>query len=82
MTDPILAQLAALKGAPAPALKAKWRALFDTLQKRREFITVKRFAVVEEQAAQCGRRIGQFCKRRTASDVQRVKHVRQLGITA
>jgi hypothetical protein len=30
MTDPILAQLAALKGAPAPALKAKWRALFDT----------------------------------------------------
>jgi len=30
MTDPILAQLAALKGAPAPALKAKWRTLFDT----------------------------------------------------
>ena len=30
MTDSILAQLAALKGAPAPALKAKWRALFDT----------------------------------------------------
>ena len=25
-----MAQLAALKGAPAPALKAKWRALFDT----------------------------------------------------
>jgi hypothetical protein len=30
MTDPVLAQLAALKDAPAPALKAKWRALFDT----------------------------------------------------
>ena len=30
MTDPILAQLAALKGASAPALKAKWRTLFDT----------------------------------------------------
>src|SRR3981081_1771660 len=30
MTDPVLAQLAALKGAAAPALKAKWRALFDT----------------------------------------------------
>jgi hypothetical protein len=30
MTDPILAQLAALKGAPTPALKAKWRTLFDT----------------------------------------------------
>src|SRR5438034_10450436 len=30
MTDPVLAQLAALKGAPAPALKAKWRTLFDT----------------------------------------------------
>jgi hypothetical protein len=30
VTDPILAQLAALKGAPAPALKAKWRTLFDT----------------------------------------------------
>src|SRR3954451_9936445 len=29
MPDPILAQLAALKGATAPALKAKWRALFD-----------------------------------------------------
>ena len=30
MTDPILAQLAALKGASAPALKAKWRTLFGT----------------------------------------------------
>lgn len=30
MTDTVLAQLAALKTAPAPALKAKWRALFDT----------------------------------------------------
>src|ERR1700682_2277037 len=30
MTDPILAQLAALRGAPAPALKTKWRALFET----------------------------------------------------
>jgi hypothetical protein len=30
MTDTVLAQLAALKGAPATALKAKWRALFDT----------------------------------------------------
>jgi hypothetical protein len=30
MTDTVLAQLAALKGAPAPVLKAKWRALFDT----------------------------------------------------
>src|ERR1700682_542363 len=30
MTDPILAQLAALRGAPATALKDKWRALFDT----------------------------------------------------
>jgi hypothetical protein len=30
MTDPILAQLAALKAAAAPALKAKWRELFDT----------------------------------------------------
>src|SRR3981189_1174231 len=29
MKDPVLAQLAALKGAPAAALKAKWRALFD-----------------------------------------------------
>jgi hypothetical protein len=30
MTDTVLAQLAALKDAPAPALKDKWRALFDT----------------------------------------------------
>jgi hypothetical protein len=30
MTDTVLAQLAVLKDAPAPALKAKWRALFDT----------------------------------------------------
>jgi hypothetical protein len=30
MKDPVLAQLAALKGAPAGALKTKWRALFDT----------------------------------------------------
>ena len=30
MKDPVLAQLAALKGAPAAALKAKWRALFDS----------------------------------------------------
>jgi hypothetical protein len=30
MTDPVLAQLAALKGATANALKVKWRALFDT----------------------------------------------------
>jgi hypothetical protein len=30
MKDTVLAQLAALKGAPAPALKAKWRALFET----------------------------------------------------
>ena len=30
MTDTVLAQLAALKGAPASALKTKWRALFDT----------------------------------------------------
>src|SRR3979490_3389408 len=30
MTDTVLAQLAALKDAPAPTLKAKWRALFDT----------------------------------------------------
>ena len=30
MTDPVLAQLAALKGATANALKDKWRALFDT----------------------------------------------------
>src|SRR5258705_5451865 len=30
MTDPVLAQLAALKGATAAALKIKWRALFDS----------------------------------------------------
>src|SRR4030081_3437690 len=30
MIDTVLTQLAALKGATAPALKAKWRALFDT----------------------------------------------------
>jgi hypothetical protein len=30
MTDPVLAQLAALKGATANVLKDKWRALFDT----------------------------------------------------
>ena len=30
MKDPVLAQLAALKGAPAAALKTKWRTLFDT----------------------------------------------------
>src|SRR4051812_42021104 len=30
MTDSVLAQLAALKGAPAAALKIKWRALFDS----------------------------------------------------
>src|SRR3982074_3126327 len=30
MKDPVLAQLAALKGAPAAALKAKWHTLFDT----------------------------------------------------
>jgi hypothetical protein len=30
MSDPVLAQLAALKGAPASALKTKWRALFET----------------------------------------------------
>jgi Protein of unknown function (DUF2924) len=30
MTDPVLTQLAALRGAPASALKIKWRALFDT----------------------------------------------------
>jgi Protein of unknown function (DUF2924) len=29
MNDPVLAQIAALKGLPAPALKIKWRALFD-----------------------------------------------------
>src|SRR6202171_2075024 len=30
MTDTVINQLAALKDAPASALKAKWRALFDT----------------------------------------------------
>jgi len=30
MTDPVLAQLAALKNASAQVLKAKWRTLFDT----------------------------------------------------
>src|SRR5438105_8403937 len=30
MTDTVLAQLTALKTAPAPVLKAKWRELFDT----------------------------------------------------
>ena len=30
MTDPVLAQLAALKTAPIAALKARWRELFDT----------------------------------------------------
>ena len=30
MTDPVLAQLAALKAAPAPTLRVKWRELFDT----------------------------------------------------
>ncbi|MCK1361220.1 DUF2924 domain-containing protein [Bradyrhizobium sp. 199] len=30
MNDPVLAQLAALKGGPTTALKAKWRTLFDT----------------------------------------------------
>jgi hypothetical protein len=30
MKDPVLAQLAALKGLPALALKTKWRALFDS----------------------------------------------------
>lgn len=30
MKDPVLAQLASLKSAPAPALKARWRELFDT----------------------------------------------------
>jgi hypothetical protein len=29
MKDSVLAELAALKGAPAPALKARWRELFD-----------------------------------------------------
>jgi hypothetical protein len=30
MKETVLAQLAALKGSPAPALKARWRELFDT----------------------------------------------------
>jgi hypothetical protein len=30
MKGSVLAQLAALKGAPAPALKARWRELFDS----------------------------------------------------
>src|SRR3954469_1229915 len=30
MNDPILAQLAALRGVSAPVLKARWRELFDT----------------------------------------------------
>jgi hypothetical protein len=30
MTDPVLAQIAALKALAAPALKTKWRALFDS----------------------------------------------------
>jgi hypothetical protein len=30
MTDTVLAQLTALKTAPAPVLKAKWRQLFDS----------------------------------------------------
>src|SRR3954471_22486451 len=30
MKDSVLAQLAALKGAPAGALKARWRELFET----------------------------------------------------
>ena len=30
MNDPVLAQIAALKGLPAPALKTKWRALFES----------------------------------------------------
>ena len=30
MTDTVLAQLASLKTAPAPALKAKWRELFES----------------------------------------------------
>src|ERR1700716_3924003 len=30
MKDPVLAQLAALKGATAPVLKNQWRALFET----------------------------------------------------
>jgi hypothetical protein len=30
MTDTVLAQIAALKDMPAPALKGRWRELFDT----------------------------------------------------
>lgn len=30
MNDPVLAQIAALKGLPAAALKTKWRALFES----------------------------------------------------
>jgi len=30
MSKPVIAQLAALKGMPMPALKARWRELFDT----------------------------------------------------
>ena len=30
MKDTVLSQLAALKGASAPVLKAKWRELFET----------------------------------------------------
>ncbi len=30
MKDTVLSQLAALKGAPTPTLRAKWRELFDT----------------------------------------------------
>ena len=30
MTDTVLGQLAELKTTPIPALKAKWRALFDS----------------------------------------------------
>jgi hypothetical protein len=30
MTDTVLAQIAALKGMPAPVLKGRWRELFDT----------------------------------------------------
>src|SRR5689334_23756343 len=30
VSTPVLAQLAALKDAPAPALKARWRKLFDS----------------------------------------------------
>ena len=30
MKDSVLSQLAALKGAPTPVLKARWRELFET----------------------------------------------------